>query len=130
MGTAVADDLIRRNPCQIKNGGTVHTPERPTATIPEVFAPADAGQRRYRALILLADHAGGLRAHEAVRRAGCAGGGSSSASRERRAGGTTSTGCGGRRASRSGSRARPREWEIADSIDAMIVNALKQGSGR
>lgn len=41
MGTAVADDLIRRNPCQIKNGGTVHTPERPTATIPEVFALAD-----------------------------------------------------------------------------------------
>ncbi|WP_327291110.1 tyrosine-type recombinase/integrase [Streptomyces sp. NBC_01198] len=58
MGTAVADDLIRRNPCQIKNGGTVHTPERPTATIPEVFAIADAGQPRYRALVLLAAFCG------------------------------------------------------------------------
>jgi hypothetical protein len=44
MGTAVADGPIRRNPCQIKNGGTVSTPERPTATILEAFAVADAGQ--------------------------------------------------------------------------------------
>ncbi|WP_435130369.1 tyrosine-type recombinase/integrase [Actinacidiphila sp. bgisy144] len=58
MGTAVADDLIRRNPCQIKNGGTVHTPERPTATIPEVFALADAVQPRYRVLVLLAAFCG------------------------------------------------------------------------
>jgi integrase len=58
MGTAVADDLIRRNPCQIKNGGTVHTPERPTATIPEVFALAGAVQPRYRALVLLAAFCG------------------------------------------------------------------------
>lgn len=58
MSTAVADDLIRRNPCQIKNGGTVHTPERPTATIPEVFALADAVQPRYRALVLLAAFCG------------------------------------------------------------------------
>ncbi|WP_433889338.1 tyrosine-type recombinase/integrase [Streptomyces sp. CA-111067] len=58
MGTAVEDDLIRRNPCRIKNGGTVHTPERPTATIPEVFALADAVQPRYRALVLLAAFCG------------------------------------------------------------------------
>jgi integrase len=58
MGTAVADGLIRRNPCQIKNGGTVHTPERPTATIVEAFAIADAGQPRYRALVLLAAFCG------------------------------------------------------------------------
>ncbi|MFF7367408.1 tyrosine-type recombinase/integrase [Streptomyces tricolor] len=53
MGTAVDDGLIRRNPCQIRNGGTVHTPERPTASILDVFAIADASQPRYRALVLL-----------------------------------------------------------------------------
>ncbi|WCH91614.1 hypothetical protein POD33_05475 [Streptomyces moderatus] len=53
MGTAVEDGLIRRNPCQIKNGGTVNTPERPTATILDVFALAEASQPRYRALVLL-----------------------------------------------------------------------------
>src|SRR5690242_20669033 len=58
MSTAVADDLIRRNPCQIKNGGTVHTPERTTASISEVFALADAGRPRYRALVLLAAFCG------------------------------------------------------------------------
>ncbi|MFJ5294022.1 tyrosine-type recombinase/integrase [Streptomyces sp. NPDC088348] len=58
MGTAVSDELIRRNPCQIKNGGTVHTPERPTASILEAFAIAEAGQARYRALVLLAAFCG------------------------------------------------------------------------
>lgn len=58
MGTAVQDDLIRRNPCQIKNGGTVVTPERPTASIPEVFAIADRIQPRYKVLVLLAAFCG------------------------------------------------------------------------
>ncbi|MGW7420374.1 tyrosine-type recombinase/integrase [Streptomyces sp. NPDC054813] len=58
MGTAVEDDLIRRNPCQIKNGGTVVTPERPTASIPEVFAVADRIQPCYKALVLLAAFCG------------------------------------------------------------------------
>ncbi|MEU5252362.1 tyrosine-type recombinase/integrase [Streptomyces longwoodensis] len=58
MGTAVQDELIRRNPCQIKNGGTVVTPERPTATIPEAFAIADKIQPRYKALVLLAAFCG------------------------------------------------------------------------
>ncbi|WP_374028543.1 tyrosine-type recombinase/integrase [Streptomyces sp. NEAU-sy36] len=53
MGTAVDDGLIRRNPCQIKNGGTVSTPERPSASVVDVFAIADASQPRYRALVLL-----------------------------------------------------------------------------
>ncbi|MFJ4519740.1 tyrosine-type recombinase/integrase [Streptomyces sp. NPDC088810] len=53
MGTAVEDGLIRRNPCQIRNGGTVTTPERPTASVLDVFAIADASQPRYRALVLL-----------------------------------------------------------------------------
>ncbi|NED74080.1 site-specific integrase [Streptomyces sp. SID9944] len=58
MGTAVQDDLIRRNPCQIKNGSTVVTPERPTASIPEVFAIADRIQPRYKVLVLLAAFCG------------------------------------------------------------------------
>jgi integrase len=36
----------------------MHTPERPTATIPEVFALAGAVQPRYRALVLLAAFCG------------------------------------------------------------------------
>ncbi|MBT3165692.1 site-specific integrase [Streptomyces sp. Vc74B-19] len=58
MGTAVEDDLIRRNPCQIRNGGNVVTPERPTASIPEVFAIAEKIQPRYKALVLLAGFCG------------------------------------------------------------------------
>lgn len=58
MSTAVEDDLIRRNPCQIKNGGTVTTPERPTATIVEAFAIAEAVQPRYKALVLMAAFCG------------------------------------------------------------------------
>ncbi|MGW0757759.1 tyrosine-type recombinase/integrase [Streptomyces sp. NPDC002814] len=54
MGTAVADLMIRRNPCTIKGASTVHTPERPTATVQEVYDLADAIQPRYRALVLLA----------------------------------------------------------------------------
>ncbi|MFF2506189.1 tyrosine-type recombinase/integrase [Streptomyces sp. NPDC058067] len=54
MGTAVSDQMIRRNPCQIKGASTVHTPERPTATVEEVYALADAIQPRYRVLVLMA----------------------------------------------------------------------------
>ncbi|MGW7405692.1 tyrosine-type recombinase/integrase [Streptomyces sp. NPDC054833] len=58
MGTAVADQMIRRNPCTIKGASTVHTPERPTATVQEVYELADAIQPRYRALVLLAGFLG------------------------------------------------------------------------
>ncbi|WP_406126781.1 site-specific integrase [Streptomyces canus] len=58
MGTAVADLLIRRNPCTIKGASTVHTPERPTATVQEVYDLADAIQPRYRALVLMAGFLG------------------------------------------------------------------------
>ncbi|MEV0121624.1 site-specific integrase [Streptomyces sp. NPDC050703] len=53
LATAVADQMIRRNPCQIKGASIVHTPERPTATVQEVYALADAIQPRYRVLVLL-----------------------------------------------------------------------------
>ncbi|MFE8986611.1 tyrosine-type recombinase/integrase [Streptomyces collinus] len=58
MGTAVADQMIRRNPCTIKGASTVHTPERPTATVQEVYDLADAMQPRYRVLVLMAGFLG------------------------------------------------------------------------
>ncbi|MFF5478340.1 tyrosine-type recombinase/integrase [Streptomyces sp. NPDC012935] len=58
MGTAVADQMIRRNPCTIKGASTVHTPERPTATVQEVYDLADVIQPRYRALVLMAGFLG------------------------------------------------------------------------
>ncbi|WP_405706683.1 tyrosine-type recombinase/integrase [Streptomyces sp. NBC_00069] len=58
LGTAVSDELIRRNPCQVKGASTVHTPERPTATVQEVYALAGAVQPRFRALVLMAGFLG------------------------------------------------------------------------
>ncbi|MFI7300786.1 tyrosine-type recombinase/integrase [Streptomyces sp. NPDC050121] len=58
LGTAVADLMIKRNPCTIKGASTVHTPERPTATVQEVYDLADAIQPRYRALVLMAGFLG------------------------------------------------------------------------
>ncbi|WP_139058269.1 tyrosine-type recombinase/integrase [Streptomyces prasinopilosus] len=58
LGTAVADQMIRRNPCTIKGAGVVHTPERPTATVQEVYDVADAIQPRYRAFVLMAGFLG------------------------------------------------------------------------
>ncbi|MFD7262913.1 tyrosine-type recombinase/integrase [Streptomyces sp. NPDC059874] len=58
LGTALSDQLIRRNPCQIKGASTVHTPERPTASVEEVYALAAAVQPRYRVLILMAGFLG------------------------------------------------------------------------
>ena len=54
LATAVDDGLIRRNPCRIKGAGQEKSPERPVLTIRQVFDLADAIDRRYRTLILLA----------------------------------------------------------------------------
>lgn len=54
FATAVDDDLIRRNPCRIKGGGQDKAEERPTATLQQVFAIAEAIQPRYRLFVLLA----------------------------------------------------------------------------
>ena len=54
MGTAVEDELIRRNPCRIKGGSTERTPERQPATLDQVFAIADEITPRYKALVLVA----------------------------------------------------------------------------
>lgn len=42
METAVEDELIRRNPCRIKGAGKESAKERPTATVEQVDALADA----------------------------------------------------------------------------------------
>ncbi|HUC24135.1 MAG TPA: tyrosine-type recombinase/integrase [Streptosporangiaceae bacterium] len=54
LNTAVDDGLMKRNPCRIKGAGQEHSPERPVLALADVFALADAFDRRYRLLILLA----------------------------------------------------------------------------
>ncbi|WP_449062397.1 tyrosine-type recombinase/integrase [Planomonospora algeriensis] len=54
LNTAVEDRMIKENPCQIKSGGKEESPERPTLTVKQVFALADAIEPRFRALVLLA----------------------------------------------------------------------------
>jgi integrase len=54
FATAVDDGLIRRNPCRIKGAGTPHSPERPVVSVGQIFAIADAVDRRYRVLVLMA----------------------------------------------------------------------------
>ena len=47
-----------KNPCLIEGAGVEHSPERPIATVPEVYALADAVEARYRPMVLLAVFAG------------------------------------------------------------------------
>ena len=54
LNTAVDDGLIRRNPCRIKGAGQEKSQERPVLTVLQVYALADATDKRYRALVLLA----------------------------------------------------------------------------
>ncbi len=55
--------MIVRNPCSIPGAGEEHPEERPVATVPQVYALADALPDRYRLLPLLAAFAS-LRAGE------------------------------------------------------------------
>jgi integrase len=54
MATAVADELIVRNPCVVKGAASDRSEERPIASLSEVKALAAAVDDRYRALILTA----------------------------------------------------------------------------
>jgi integrase len=54
LTTAVEDGLIRRNPCRIKRAGYEPTPERPVASVGQVFVLAGEMLARYRVLVLLA----------------------------------------------------------------------------
>ncbi|MET7401175.1 site-specific integrase [Dactylosporangium sp. NPDC005572] len=59
MNTAMKEDgLIRENPCRIKGYDRYHTPERPTATVQQVFMLADAMPPRYAALVIVAAFSG------------------------------------------------------------------------
>jgi integrase len=54
LNTAVADELIVRNPCTIKGAGIERSPERPIATVAQVYEIADRMPDRFRFLVLLA----------------------------------------------------------------------------
>jgi len=54
LATAVEDGFIPRNPCRLKGASVEKSPERPTLTVAQVYALADAVGPRYRVLILLA----------------------------------------------------------------------------
>lgn len=51
MQTAVDDELIRRNPCRIPGAGKEDPDERPTATVEQVDALADAMGPRWRLMV-------------------------------------------------------------------------------
>lgn len=55
---ALADGRVKRNPCQIKGADQHRTPERPHASVDEVYALADKMPARYRFLVLLAGFSG------------------------------------------------------------------------
>jgi integrase len=58
MATAVIDGLVPRNPCQIRGAGIERPAERPTATVVQVYALAEAVTPRFRAFVLLAAFSG------------------------------------------------------------------------
>jgi integrase len=58
LNTAVADELLACNPCQVERGGVEHADERPTATVPQVWQLADAMPPRLRTMLLLAGFCG------------------------------------------------------------------------
>jgi integrase len=58
MESAVRDELIARNPCTIHGAGQEHSPERPSVSVPEVWALAEAVGERWRAVVLLAAFCG------------------------------------------------------------------------
>jgi integrase len=62
LNTAVADELIVRNPCRVRGAGQDHSAERPIATVGQVADLADAINERLRALVLLAAWRGPRRA--------------------------------------------------------------------
>ena len=58
LATAVADELIPRNPCNVRGASTSKSQERPIATIDQVWKLSDAMHPRYKTLILLATFTG------------------------------------------------------------------------
>ncbi|HET6873639.1 MAG TPA: site-specific integrase [Acidimicrobiales bacterium] len=62
LNTAVADEIIPRNPCRVRGAGQDRSAERPIATVAQVAELADAMDDRLRALVLLAAWCGLRRA--------------------------------------------------------------------
>jgi integrase len=56
LNTAVADDLIVKNPCNIKGAGAEQLVEGPVATVEQVAKIADEIEPCYRALVLVATY--------------------------------------------------------------------------
>ena len=58
LNGAVEDGLLLRNPCTIRGAGVERSPERPVISVQQVYQLADAIERRYRAMVLLATFCG------------------------------------------------------------------------
>lgn len=58
LNTAVQDEIITRNPCVLRGAAVERSPERPIASLTEVYALADCIDQRFRAVILLAAFSG------------------------------------------------------------------------
>jgi integrase len=54
LNAAVTDRVLAVNPCKVKGGGIHESPERPVASIDEVYALADSVDARWRTMVLLA----------------------------------------------------------------------------
>ena len=58
LNTAVEEDVIGRNPCRIRGGGTEHADERPLVDTSLVLDLADTIEPRLRAFVLLVGFCG------------------------------------------------------------------------
>ena len=58
LNTAVADEVLPRNPCMLRGAGSERTPERVPPTLAEAHALAEAIEPRWRMLVLLATWSG------------------------------------------------------------------------
>src|SRR6478735_8547540 len=58
LASAVDDEVIVRNPCRIRNAGVERFAQRRMASLPQLYALADAVPDRYRTLVLLAGLSG------------------------------------------------------------------------
>jgi integrase len=54
LGTAVADEILARNPCVLRGASVERTPERVPPTLEQAYAIADALDPRWRMLVVLA----------------------------------------------------------------------------
>ncbi len=54
LNTAVDDGRIIRNPCRVRGADATHAPERPVASVAQVFSLAEAVGPQYRAFVITA----------------------------------------------------------------------------